>query len=184
MKEISLNVLDIAQNSISAGADLIEISVEQDSRRDLLTVLIRDNGCGMTAQQLEQIRDPFYTTRTTRSIGLGVPLFRMAAEMSGGALEIDSSPGRGTVVKALFGLSHIDRMPLGDICSTMVALIQGNPVIDFVYCQMLDGEQFTLDTRELRAVLEDVSLNTPDVLAWIRECVMQGISSLEHAADN
>jgi len=179
MREISLNVLDIAQNSVVADAGLIEISVEQDIENDRLTVFIGDDGRGMTSEQLEQVRDPFYTTRATRKVGLGVSFFRMAAELSGGGLDIDSEPGVGTKLKAVFGLSHIDRMPLGDMCSTIVTLIQGNPEINFVYRYSMDGREFSLDTRELREVLEDVPLNTPDVLQWISENITQGIGEVE-----
>jgi len=179
MREISLNVLDIVQNSVVAGAGLIEISVGQDTENDRLTVFVGDDGRGMTPEQLEQVRDPFYTTRATRKVGLGVSFFRMAAELSGGSLDIDSAPGVGTKLEAVFGLSHIDRMPLGDMCSTIVTLIQGNPAIDFVYRYSVDGKVFTLDTRELREVLEDVPLNTPDVLTWIGENIVQGVEEVE-----
>ena len=115
MRELSLNVLDIAQNSIAAGASVITMTVEEDAGADRLTLSVEDNGCGMTSEQLERVRDPFYTTRTTRPVGMGIPLFRMAAEATGGSLSITSKPGAGTTVTAVFGLSHIDRLPLGDV---------------------------------------------------------------------
>ena len=123
MRELSLNVLDIAQNSISAGAKLIEIDIREDTAKRLLTIRIADDGCGMTREKLKSVIDPFYTTRTTRKVGMGVPLFRMAAEMTGGSFEIDSEPGKGTVVTALFHTDHVDFVPLGDICSTVTMLI-------------------------------------------------------------
>ena len=113
MRELSLNVLDIAQNSLSAGATLVEITVTEETAADRLIIAIGDNGRGMTPEQVRRVSDPFYTTRTTRKVGMGIPLFRMAAEMAGGSLDIDSVPGEGTRVTAAFGLSHIDRMPLG-----------------------------------------------------------------------
>lgn len=168
MRELSLNVLDIAQNSIVANASLITLDVTADTAQDVLTIRIEDNGKGMTPQQLQQVRDPFFTTRTTRKVGMGVPLFRMAAEMTGGSLDIESQLGVGTAVTARFGLSHIDRMPLGDMCSTVSALIRLNPQIDFVYRHTNDGQTFCLDTRELREQLGDVPLDEPDVMEWIQ----------------
>lgn len=173
MRELSLNVLDIAQNSIKAGADLIEIDVGQDTAADRLTIRIADNGCGMTPEQLAQVRDPFYTTRTTRKVGMGIPLFRMAAEMAGGALEMDSAPGEGTTVLATFRNSHIDRMPLGDMCATMTTLIRLNPTLDFLYRRRVDDALFVLDTRELREQLGEVPLNEPDVMAWIEGYIQE-----------
>ena len=124
MRELSLNMLDIAQNSIAAGATLVTLAVDCDRAADRLTLTVEDNGRGMTAEQLEQVRDPFFTTRTTRKVGMGIPLFRMAAEMAGGGLQIRSAPGVGTTVEAVFTLSHIDRMPLGDMDGTVTALIR------------------------------------------------------------
>ena len=135
MRELSLNVLDIAQNSISAGAKLIEIDIREDTAKRLLTIRIADDGCGMTREKLKSVTDPFYTTRTTRKVGMGVPLFRMAAEMTGGSFEIDSEPGKGTVVTALFHTDHVDFVPLGDICSTVTMLICMNTDRDFRYCR-------------------------------------------------
>ena len=167
MRELSLNVLDIAQNSITAGANLIEIDVERDTKADRLTICVADDGCGMTAEQLERVRDPFYTTRTTRKVGMGIPLFRMAAEMAGGELTMDSAPGRGTTVTATFQDSHIDRMLLGDMCATVTTLIRLNPTLDFRYRLAVDDAAFLLDTRELREQLGEVPLDEPDVMEWI-----------------
>lgn len=169
MTELSLNVLDIANNSIRANADLIEIKVKIHRDLDTLTITIADNGCGMTEEQLRSVEDPFFTTRTTRKIGLGVPFFKMAALSSGGTFEINSTPGVGTTVKAVFGLSHIDRMPLGDMNSTMHTLITLNTQIDFLYTYLFDERQFTLDTREFREILNDVPLNSPEVSSYIKE---------------
>ena len=121
----------------------------------------------MDADTLQRVRDPFYTTRTTRKVGMGIPLFRMAAEMTGGSLDIVSEPGKGTAVTASFSLSHIDRMPLGDMAGTVTALIRLNPGVDFVYRHTVDGRSFEMDTRELRAQLGDVPLSEPDVMEWI-----------------
>ena len=182
MRELSLNVLDIAQNSIVAGASLIELIVKEDTVGDRLTLIIADNGCGMTPEQLARVRDPFYTTRTTRKVGMGIPLFRMAAEMSGGDLSIESQVGHGTTVTATFGLTHIDRMPLGDMADTVSALIRLNDDRDFVYRHEVDGQSFELDTRQLREVLEDVPLSEPDVINWIKAAMAEGLLPLNSQA--
>ena len=169
MTELSLNVLDIAQNSIRAGASLTEIRVEADTTADRLNIEIKDNGCGMTKEQVNRVIDPFYTTRTTRKVGLGVSFFKLAAETAGGNFSIQSEPGIGTTVTATFGLTHIDRMPLGDISSTIWTLITMNPTLDFVFEYRVDKNSFTLDTREMREILGGVPLNTPDVAAYIKE---------------
>ena len=167
MRELSLNILDIAQNSLSAGAGLVTLTVDEDSGADSLTLRVEDDGRGMDADTLQRVRDPFYTTRTTRKVGMGIPLFRMAAEMTGGSLDIVSEPGKGTAVTASFSLSHIDRMPLGDMAGTVTALIRLNPGVDFVYRHTVDGRSFEMDTRELRAQLGAVPLSEPDVMEWI-----------------
>lgn len=168
MRELSLNVMDIVQNSIVAKASLIEIAQKQSG--DELVIAIKDNGCGMTPEQVEGVINPFFTTRTTRSIGLGVPLFKMACEQTGGSFSIESEKDVGTDVAARFIRSHIDMTPVGDMNETILLLIIGNPDIDFVYTRELDGESFTMDTRELKEVLGgDVPLSNPEVAEWIRE---------------
>lgn len=170
MRELSLNVMDIAQNSISAGASLVTIDVCQSRAADRLVISIIDNGRGMSAEQVAQVTDPFFTTRTTRKVGLGIPLFKMEAEMTGGGLQIHSVPGQGTTVRAEFVPSHVDFIPLGDVNSTVLLLITCNTDRDFVFHHRMDEREFTLDTRELRGILgEEVELNAPDVVAWIRE---------------
>ena len=169
MTELSLNVLDIANNSIRANASLIEIKIQIQRDLDTLTIIIADNGCGMTEDQIKHVEDPFFTTRTTRKVGLGVPFFKMAALSTGGSFQISSTPDIGTTVVAVFGLSHIDRMPLGDMNSTIHTLITLNTQIDFLYTYDFDGKEFTLDTREFREILNDVPLNSPEVSAYIKE---------------
>lgn len=186
MRELSLHVLDIVQNSIAAGATLITLWVEEQPASDTLEIGVMDNGRGMTPQQLQSVRDPFYTTRTTRKVGMGVPLFRMAAEMAGGSLSIESEVGKGTTLTATFRLSHIDRAPLGDMTGTVVALVRLNPTLDFVYRVTCGSAGFTLDTRELREILSDVPLDTPDVLQWIEGYIeeqQQAIRVPAEAAD-
>lgn len=175
MPELSLNILDVAKNSVSAGASRIGIAIRADSAADQLTITIEDNGCGMSPETVARVIDPFYTTRTTRKVGLGVPFFKMAAELTGGALRIDSTPGEGTCVTATFGLHHIDRMPLGDLASSFCALVQSNPEIDFVLDYAVDDRSFTIRTAEYREILGDVSLSEPEVLAFISANIQEGI---------
>ena len=171
MKELSLNILDITENSVKAKATLVEILLIENS--DTLTITIKDNGTGMTDEVLEHVRNPFYTTRTTRKVGMGIPLFQFAAEQTGGNVTIMSKhfsafpDDHGTTVTALFYKKHIDFTPLGDIVSTVQLLVQGDPNVDFVYIHDKSSGRVELDTRELREVLEDVPLNSFEVLSWI-----------------
>ncbi len=169
MPEISLNILDVAENSTRAGATLVELTVHADNAADRLTVVIADNGCGMTEEQVARVTDPFFTSRTTRKVGLGVPFFKFAAESTGGSFTIESQPGVGTTVTAVFVLSHIDRMPLGDITGTIHQLVVYHPDTDFLYRYIYDQASFILDTREFREVLGDVSFDVPEVSAYIKE---------------
>ncbi len=169
MTELSLNVLDIANNSIRAGASLIVINVDIDTEQDLLSLCISDNGCGMTTEQLMKAEDPFFTTRTTRGVGLGIPFMKQAAVDTGGNFHMESILGAGTTVSATFGLSHIDRMPLGDINSTIYTLLIANSQIDFMYTYGFNGRAFTLDTREVREILGDIPFTVPEVAAYIKE---------------
>ena len=184
MRELSLNVMDIAQNSISAGAGLITIEVREDRGEDTLSISIRDNGRGMTPEQVEHVTDPFFTTRTTRSVGLGVPLFKMEAEMTGGSFSIQSKLGEGTVTTAVFKPSSVDMIPLGDINGTVSMLVLMNPDLDFIFQRSLitqegDQREFDLRTTQLRDVLGgDVPLNAPDVTQWINEYLAENTAEL------
>jgi hypothetical protein len=178
MTELSLNILDIAQNSLTAGATLVEITVTETD--ETLTLTIRDNGCGMDAALLRRVVDPFSTTRKTRKVGMGLPLLKLAAEQTGGALRIDSvtraaDPEHcGTTVEAVFYKRHIDFTPLGDVVSSIVSLVQGNPDTDFVYLHETPEKTASLDTRELRAVLgPEVSLAEYEVLNWIADSLRE-----------
>lgn len=173
MPEISLNILDIAENSAKAGASLITITVHADMRADRLTVTIADNGCGMNAEQVKQVTDPFFTSRTTRKVGLGVPFFQYAAESTGGSFSIESQPQVGTTVTAVFVLSHIDRMPLGDITSTIHTLVLYHPECDIVYHYQFNEAAFTMDTRTFREILGDIPLDTPEISAYIKEYLIE-----------
>ena len=169
MKELSLNILDIAKNSVKAGALLVEILIEDTENRRVLT--IRDDGCGMDSDFLERVTDPFTTTRTTRKVGMGLPLLKLAAEQTGGSLSITSSRGEnhGTTVTAVFFTDHLDCVPLGDYAGTMSALIQGSPDIDFVFSYRNSSGLKYLSTAQMREILDGVPLDTPEVLLWIED---------------
>lgn len=176
MKELSLNILDIAKNSVTAGATLIEITVAETSSR--LTISVRDNGCGMTAEFVARVTDPFTTTRTTRKVGLGIPLLQMEARMAGGDLTIESEVGKGTTTTAWFDPGNIDMPPLGDLVSSIVTLIQGSPDIDFLFTHSREEESYTLDTREIREIMGDISLAEPEVLGWLADFLTENESTL------
>jgi anti-sigma regulatory factor (Ser/Thr protein kinase) len=177
MPEISLNILDVAQNSVTAGSTLTEITITADRAKDRLTVSVRDNGRGMTEEQVRRVTDPFFTTRTTRKVGLGVPFFKMAAELTGGSFRIESTPGVGTEITAVFGLGHIDRMPLGDMAGTMTALIGPNPSLEFLLRYTVDENGFVMDTREIRKILDGVPLSEPEVLSFITGFINENIDA-------
>ena len=178
MRELSLNVLDIVQNSITANANLIEIELIEEINNDILKINIFDNGKGMTDEQIKSVTDPFYTTRTTRKIGLGIPLFKMVAEMSGGSFKIESTVGSGTKIYTSYIYSSIDRMPVGNINETVSMLIRMNPYIDFVYTHTFNEKSYSLDTRELREQLENVPLDTPEVIDWINDYLTENDSMI------
>lgn len=172
MEDLSLHILDIVENATNAGATLVSVSIEEDSKKDLLEITIKDNGSGMDAQSLNGIRDPFFTSRSTRRVGLGVPLLEAAAREAGGHLRVDSQPGRGTKVRATFQAGHIDRKPLGDMGATLISLIMGNPQVDFVYESNLNGKNTSLDTRSIKKEIEEVTTITdPAVLKLIQDLV-------------
>ena len=178
MRELSLNVLDIAQNSVSANASLIEIELIENTANHDLLINICDNGKGMTTEQLENVRDPFFTTRTTRKVGMGIPLFKFAAEMTGGKFEINSQVGVGTNVSAYFKTDHLDFTPIGDMTSTIITLITMNLHIDFVYRRKLDEKEFTVDTRQLKEILGYVPLNEPNITLWIQQYINENTKQL------
>lgn len=179
MTELSLNVLDIAQNSVVAGAKLIEITVSINTVADRMIISIKDDGKGMDNEALQKAQDPFFTTRTTRKVGLGVPLFKMSAEMTGGSFRIESRPGEGTLTEAAYAYSHIDRMPLGDMASTISTLVSGNESIDFIFTYQKDSSIFCLDTRELREVMAEIPLSSREVLEFIYNQIDSAIKATE-----
>lgn len=167
MKELSLHILDIVQNSVAAGAKFITLDLIEDVNTDLLEFSIKDDGCGMTEETLKKVTDPFTTGRTTRRVGLGIPLLKAAAELTGGELELTSEPGVGTTVTARFVYDSIDRQPLGNMAETILEIIISYENIDFVYYHRVNEKEFTIDTREIKGILGEVSLNEPEVVLWL-----------------
>lgn len=183
MKELSLNILDIAQNSVSAKASEIEITVEIDHKKNEFRLTIIDNGKGMTEEFLKTVTDPFTTTRTTRKVGMGISLLKLAAEQAGGGFDIQSKIGCGTTVTAVFQNDHIDRAPLGEIGQTISALASCNEEIDFVYRHVIDGQEFIFDTKQIKAALGGVSLKEPDVVLWMQDYITEGIKKIGGGAE-
>lgn len=178
MEDLSLHLLDIAQNSILAGATLVEITIWEGEEKGHKWVKIRDNGRGMDTDQINRVVDPFYTTRTTRKVGLGIPMFKASAEATGGKMQIDSQKGKGTTLLALFKSEHIDCIPFGKIEETLTALIFMNPEVDFVYTHENGDKRFCLDTRQIREILGEVSIADPEVVNWIKVYIKEGIEEL------
>ncbi len=182
MLEISLHVLDIVNNSVKAGADLIGITICEDKQQNLLSIDITDNGCGMDEAFLRSVTDPFKTTRTTRKVGMGLSLFKSAAEATGGSLSIASKKGKGTSVHVRFVYDHIDRQPLGDMAQTITTVLSGNASIDFLYRHTVDGKDFLLDTREIRQILGDVELSQPEIITWLSDYITEGLQEISQSA--
>ena len=178
MEDLSLHILDIVQNSISAEADTVSLFITEDLQNDRLIIIVVDNGRGMDEETAKKVVDPFYTTRTTRKVGLGLPLLNAAAEACDGFLSIDSQPGKGARVEAQFSLGHIDRPPLGSTIDTMITLLVCNPNVDFVYEHSTNEGKFLFDTRLVRGEIPDIPLDNPDVLEWIREYLFEGLNEI------
>lgn len=184
MEDLSLYVLDITMNSVRAGAKNIDISLIEEG--EWLTFSVTDDGCGMSAEQVAKLSDPFFTTRKTRKVGLGVPFLKMLAEMTGGGVKIQSTPeaespdAHGTVITAVFGIHHIDFIPLGDMVETVKTLIQGSPDINFTYTHKMPDREVHLSCSELRAILGDeISLADFEILQWIGDYLKEQYASSE-----
>jgi len=178
MIEISLHILDIVENSTRAGAKSVYIDIIEDTRMDLLSIEIRDNGSGMSEDVLKKVMDPFFTTKTVRNIGIGLPMLAHAAERAGGRFIIESKEEGGTRVVAEFKLSHIDRQPLGNIASTLVTLVVGNPDVDFIYRHRHNDREYIMDTRALKKDMGDLPIEHVKALIFIREQVECGLKNI------
>ncbi len=180
MTELSLHILDIVQNSITAGAEHIDITIDEDTAKQMLAITVDDDGCGMDAEMVQRVRDPFTTSRKTRGVGLGIPLFEQAAVATGGYLTIDSTPGSGTRIRAVFQRDSIDRQPLGDMVGTMVTLLsdQRNEDIVFLYRHIVDGNAFVLDTAEVSEVLDGLPMSDLAVIDWLKAYIEEGLADI------
>ena len=183
MREIALHLLDIAENSAAAESKNISVHVQEDLVHDRLMASVIDDGRGMDAATVEQVQDPFYTTRTTRSVGLGIPLLKLAAEQAEGSFSLESDPGKGTWVEAEFRHGHIDRMPLGDLSATFLTLLISHPQIDWTFLYRVtsgntDSREFLFESADLKRELGDISLTEPEVLTFLRSLFEEGIEEV------
>jgi hypothetical protein len=189
VREIALHLLDIAENSIAAGAKEIEILVEEDLSSDRLRLMVQDNGRGMKADILAQVGDPFMTSRNTRKVGLGIPLLKAAAEACRGSLKMSSTPGRGTRLEVEFQWSHIDRMPLGDLAGTLFVLVIGQPQVHWLFTYRVYAPEngglgeFIFDDALIKQTLGEIPLTEPEVLAYIRKALREGIDRVRRTAE-
>lgn len=179
MKDLSLYILDIVQNSIRAKAKLIRIEITERQGEDQLIITITDDGSGMSPEQLKQAIDPFYTSRTTRKVGLGLSLLKQNAEMTNGSFHIESDPGVGTKVKAVFGMNHLDRPIMGDLTGTLLLLICSPEEIDYVFKHQTPMGEFELDTRTVRQTLENVPITHPDVRSFLKEMLRGNLEQIQ-----
>ncbi|MDR1650623.1 MAG: ATP-binding protein [Synergistaceae bacterium] len=179
LEDLSQHVLDIAENSTAADASDVTVEIDEDERADRLTMIVEDNGRGMSPDFLSRVADPFTTTRTTRRVGMGIPFLKQSAELCGGAFSIRSAQGAGTRIEAVFAFSSIDRPPLGDIPATIMTLFMGHPEINWKYVHRVNGSEFSLSTEELAEVLEDRELlRTAEVGLWIRDLIAESLAEL------
>lgn len=178
MKDLSLHILDIAQNSLRANADCIEIHINLDFVNNHYTIVVKDNGSGMDLLTSHKVSDPFFTTRKTRKVGLGIPLLKQNTERTGGSFTIESEPGTGTTITSKSVLNHIDLLPEGDIGSVIALLISANPAIQFIFSYSAGEEVFTLDTKAIREILGEVSISDPEVRSFIHSMINENIHQL------
>lgn len=167
--EISLHILDIVENSIKAGADFIKINIQVHTDTKRIRVEVRDNGCGMSEEQVKACENPFFTSRTTRKVGLGIPFLKQSAECTGGSFSIRSAVGQGTDITAEYCMDHIDCIPIGDVNATVYSLVMMNQKLDFYYQYQVDGRQFVFDTREIRETIGDIPFDTPEISSFIKD---------------
>jgi anti-sigma regulatory factor (Ser/Thr protein kinase) len=178
MEDISLHILDIAENSIAAQAKRIKIRIQESRKKDLLSLEIEDDGKGMNRETLNKALDPFFTTKKTRRFGFGLSLLSESAKAAEGSFRIESNPGKGTKIKATFKASHIDTLPMGDIPQTMISLIMGHPEIDMIYTHTTDKDNYSIDTKDIKAQLNGLPINSPKVLGFIKNHLIEGIATI------
>ncbi|MCK5286586.1 MAG: ATP-binding protein [Thermodesulfovibrionia bacterium] len=176
MEDLSLHILDIAENSITAGASKIQITISEEIEKNLLRIEIIDNGRGMDETEIKKALDPFFTTKTTRRVGLGISLFAQSARESMGNISVESKKGEGTTITADFQYDHIDRKPLGDIEKTLIVLIAGNPEIDVEFEHRRDNHEYRIDTTEIKKTLKGIPINHPIVIKYIKDSIKQWLN--------
>ncbi|MBR1991849.1 MAG: sensor histidine kinase [Bacteroidales bacterium] len=176
MKDLSMHIMDILQNSTRAGATEVTLEVLEDAAADTLTIRFIDNGCGMDAETVQKVINPFFTTRTTRKVGLGLPLLKQNTEQTGGSLDIQSEKGKGTTVTAVFGLTHLDRPPMGDLAGTVVLTASAYPDIRFIFHYQNDKVDYVFDTKEVNEALDGISIQEPEVIEYLKEMIENNIS--------
>lgn len=179
MRELALHILDIAENSVAAGARKVLIAVEEDLPKDRLRIVVEDDGRGMEEELLSRVTDPFVTSRTTRKVGLGIPLLKAAAEACNGCLRLTSTVGKGTRLEVEFQHSHIDRMPLGDLAGTILTLVVGHPTVNWVFVYRVGQAEFTFDDNPIKQELDGIPLTEPSILAFIKEMLREGIAQAQ-----
>ncbi len=173
-----MHILDIIQNSVRAKASCVELAIVERQKEDLFSIEIKDNGSGMTEEVLAKVCDPFFTTRSTRKVGLGLSLLKQNAEQTGGSLKIESEEGKGTSLKAVFTYSHLDRPDLGDIAGTMVLLVGANPEMDFLYTHISDKGKYVFDTKEIKEILEGVSVSDVEIMKYLKEMIEENLNTI------
>lgn len=173
MRELALHLLDLVQNAVEAGADVITAAVVEERSAGWLRLVVSDNGCGMSAKQCQQVLDPFYTSRQTRRVGLGLALIQMSTSRCGGDVIIESTPGQGTKVDATWQWSHLDRPPLGNLAETFKVLLVSNRQLDLKCVHQIDDRIFTISIRELTSALGGIELTQPEVLLWLEEYLVE-----------
>lgn len=178
MKDLSLHILDIVQNAITAGASLIRIGIVEDSANDFCSISVSDNGKGMTAEQVNKVKDPYFTSRTTRKVGMGIPLLEQTSRQANGILKIVSAPGVGTTIEATMVHNHIDRPAWGDLAGVVSLLAGSNPELDFIFRYEKEGKEFLFDTKEIKEVLEGMPLSELPVIKYMKQMIAEGLSEL------
>jgi hypothetical protein len=179
MKDLALHILDILQNSVTAGATLIKLQIDEVPDKDEYLVKFNDNGKGMDEETIKHVTDPFFTTRTTRKVGLGLPLLKQNAERTGGSMTIHSQPGKGTEVDVMFAYNHIDRLPTGDISGIMALTASSYPAIEFIYTHNTPNGTFIFDTSEIKETLGDLPINNPQVIAFIKDLISDNLKEIK-----
>ncbi|SMO74983.1 Histidine kinase-, DNA gyrase B-, and HSP90-like ATPase [Saccharicrinis carchari] len=178
MRDISMHLLDIVGNSVRAGAALVEVSVIENTNEDTMVLIVKDNGCGMDKETIAKAMDPFFTSRTTRKVGMGIPLLQQNAQLTGGNVLIESQPGNGTLLTATFIRSHIDRPPMGDLPGTLSLMVAGNPNVDFCFTYRINEQEYIFNSRSVKSVLDGVEISQAPVIKFIKEMINENLTEI------